>query len=163
MKVEDPVRKTQVWISVADAGVVRVKCRQSVLQEYRRFAPAPLNHSWRNPAHKNADTQTGRKPSETAKETQWKPYNFIGFGDIHGPKPFELLGFDDIHGPKPYKYIRFGAIHGPGFNPKWSVCGPKKPSNRLWPRCSKLCVDGRVARSNGMSRPHLTSGLNKKL
>jgi hypothetical protein len=25
-----------------------------------------------------------------------KPYEFIGFGDIHGPKPYEFIGFGDI-------------------------------------------------------------------
>ncbi len=34
-----------------------------------------------------------------------KPYEFIGFGDIHGPKPFKFIGFGDIHGPKPYKFV----------------------------------------------------------
>ncbi len=29
-----------------------------------------------------------------------KPYKFIGFGDIHGPKPYKFIGFGDIHGPK---------------------------------------------------------------
>ena len=52
-----------------------------------------------------------------------KPYEIIGFGDIHGPKPYEFIGFGDIHGPKPYEFIWFGDIHGPkscefiGFGP----------------------------------------------
>ena len=25
-----------------------------------------------------------------------KPYEFIGFGDIHGPKPYEFIGFGDM-------------------------------------------------------------------
>ncbi len=28
-----------------------------------------------------------------------KPYEFIGFGDIHGLKPYEFIGFGDIHAP----------------------------------------------------------------
>ncbi len=39
-------------------------------------------------------------------------YEFIGFGDIHGPKPYKFIGFGDIHGPKPYKFIGFGDILG---------------------------------------------------
>ena len=39
-----------------------------------------------------------------------KPCEFIGFGDIHGPKPYEFIRFGDIHGPKPYKSIGFGDI-----------------------------------------------------
>ncbi len=26
-----------------------------------------------------------------------KPYKFIGFGYIHGPKPYNFIKFDDIH------------------------------------------------------------------
>ncbi len=37
-----------------------------------------------------------------------KPYEFIGFGDLHGPKPYEFIRFGDLHGPKPYEFIRFG-------------------------------------------------------
>ncbi len=33
---------------------------------------------------------------------------FIGFGDLHGPKPYKFIGFGDLHGPKPYKFIGFG-------------------------------------------------------
>ncbi len=43
-----------------------------------------------------------------------KPYEFIGFGDIHGPKPYAFIGFGDILGPKYYEFIRFGDIHGQG-------------------------------------------------
>ncbi len=42
-----------------------------------------------------------------------KAYEFIRFGDSHGPEPYSFLGFGDIHGPKPYKFIGFGDIHGP--------------------------------------------------
>ncbi len=37
-----------------------------------------------------------------------KPYELIGFGDIHGPKPYKFIGFGGIHGPKHYKFIGFG-------------------------------------------------------
>ncbi len=37
-----------------------------------------------------------------------KPYEFIGFADLHGPKPYEFIGFGDLHGPKPYEFIGFG-------------------------------------------------------
>ncbi len=33
-----------------------------------------------------------------------KPYELIGFGDIHGPKPYKFTGFGDIHGPKHHKF-----------------------------------------------------------
>ncbi len=36
-----------------------------------------------------------------------KPYKYIGFGDIHGPKTYKSTGFGDIHGPKPYEFIGF--------------------------------------------------------
>ncbi len=39
-----------------------------------------------------------------------RPYKFIGFGDIHGPKPYKFIGFGDVHGPKPCKFIGFGDI-----------------------------------------------------
>ena len=42
-----------------------------------------------------------------------EPYEFIGFGVIHGPKPYEFIGFGDLHGPKPYEFIGFGDLHGP--------------------------------------------------
>ncbi len=29
------------------------------------------------------------------------PVNFIGFGDIHGPKPFKFIGLGAIQGPRP--------------------------------------------------------------
>ncbi len=29
-----------------------------------------------------------------------KPYKFIGFSDIHGPKTYKFIGFGDIHSPK---------------------------------------------------------------
>ncbi len=37
-----------------------------------------------------------------------KPYKFIGFGDIHGPKSYKFIRFGDIHGPKPCKFIGIG-------------------------------------------------------
>ncbi len=40
-------------------------------------------------------------------------YEFIGFGDVYGPKPYEFILFDDIYGPKPYEFIWFGDIYGP--------------------------------------------------
>ncbi len=43
-----------------------------------------------------------------------KSYEFICFGDIHGPKPYEFMGFDDIHGPKPYKLIGIWVRLGRG-------------------------------------------------
>ncbi len=30
-----------------------------------------------------------------------EPYEFIGFGDIHGPKPYEFIGFGDLHHGSP--------------------------------------------------------------
>ncbi len=30
------------------------------------------------------------------------------------PKPYEFIGFGDIHGPKSYKFIGFGEIRGLG-------------------------------------------------
>ncbi len=39
-----------------------------------------------------------------------KPYEFTGFGDVHGPKAYEFTGFGDIHGPKAYKFIGFGNL-----------------------------------------------------
>jgi hypothetical protein len=39
-----------------------------------------------------------------------KPYEFIGAGDIHGPKPYEFIGFGDIRSPKPYEFIGFGDM-----------------------------------------------------
>ena len=35
-------------------------------------------------------------------------YNFIGFGDIHGPKAYKFIGFGGIHGTKAYNFVRFG-------------------------------------------------------
>ncbi len=37
-----------------------------------------------------------------------QPYEFIGFGDIYGPKPYEFIGVGDIYGPKPCEFIGFG-------------------------------------------------------
>jgi hypothetical protein len=37
-----------------------------------------------------------------------EPHEFIGFGDIEGPKPYEFIGLGDIEGPKPYEFIGFG-------------------------------------------------------
>jgi hypothetical protein len=34
-----------------------------------------------------------------------KPYEFIGFGGIHGPKPCEFKGFWAMHVTKPYEFI----------------------------------------------------------
>ncbi len=42
-----------------------------------------------------------------------KPYKFIGFGEIQGPKPCEFTGFGEIQGPKPCEFIGFGEIQGP--------------------------------------------------
>ena len=42
-----------------------------------------------------------------------KPYKFIRFGDIQGPKHYKSIGFGDIQGPKPYKFIGFGDIQDP--------------------------------------------------
>ncbi len=49
-------------------------------------------------------------PLQTQFATQFqytfiKPYKFIGFGDIYGPKPYKFTGFGDIYGPKAYKFI----------------------------------------------------------
>ncbi len=39
-------------------------------------------------------------------------YEFLGLGDIDGPKPYEFIGFGDIYDPKPYEFIGFGDIDG---------------------------------------------------
>ncbi len=39
-----------------------------------------------------------------------KPYEFIGFGGIHGPKPYKFIGFGAMEVTKPYKFIGFGAV-----------------------------------------------------
>ncbi len=38
------------------------------------------------------------------------PINYIGFGDIHGPKPYEFIGFGAMDVTKTYKFIGFGDI-----------------------------------------------------
>ncbi len=70
-----------------------------------------------------------------------KPYKFIGFGNIRGPKPYKFIGFGDIHGPKPYKFIGFGAplpshtgTH-PGYHPGPPVCRGLPPCGV----CRLLC------------------------
>ncbi len=47
----------------------------------------------------------GHQRGVKGKKRALKPYGFIGFGDIHGPKSCELMEFGDIHGPKPYEFI----------------------------------------------------------
>ncbi len=64
------------------------------------------------------EKHTGRRDAERSwaelesLDINLKPYEFIRFGDIHGPKPYECIGFGDIHGTKPYNLIRVGDIHG---------------------------------------------------
>ena len=41
-----------------------------------------------------------------------KPYEFIRFGDIHGPKPYEFIGFGAMDVTKAYEFIGFGAMDG---------------------------------------------------
>ncbi len=53
-----------------------------------------------------------------------------------GPKPYEFIGFGDIHGPKPYKFIGFGDIHGPS--------GRRVPARRT-PRSSGSVRRGAAA------------------
>ncbi len=50
--------------------------------------------------------------SRRLRDMRPKPYEFIGVGDIHGPRLYEFIRFGDIHGPKPYTCIGFGDIHG---------------------------------------------------
>ena len=35
-------------------------------------------------------------------------------GEGLGPKPYEFMGFGDIHGPKPYEFIGFGDENNSG-------------------------------------------------
>jgi hypothetical protein len=56
-----------------------------------------------------------------------KPYEFIGFGDIHGPKPYEFTGFGDIHGPKPYEFLGGSKLHPPTEKPLEKVGGEAPP------------------------------------
>ncbi len=39
-------------------------------------------------------------------------YQFIGFGDLHGPKPYQFIGFGDLHDPlsvkQPFYILVFG-------------------------------------------------------
>ncbi len=41
-----------------------------------------------------------------------EPYEFIGLGDIHGPKPCEFIGFDAMEVTKPYWPGRKSSISG---------------------------------------------------
>ncbi len=60
-----------------------------------------------------------------------KPYKFIGFGDIYGPKPYKFIGFGDIHGPKPYKFIGFGGFRRCGYTD--TKLGSTYPGYRAYP------------------------------
>ncbi len=53
--------------------------------------------------------------------TGHKPYEFIGFGDLHGPKSYKFIGFGDLHGPKPYEFIGLGFLAKltRNYNPKF--------------------------------------------
>jgi hypothetical protein len=42
-----------------------------------------------------------------------KPYEFLSFGDIHGPNPYKFTGLGAMDVTKPYDFPRFGDIHGP--------------------------------------------------
>ena len=39
-----------------------------------------------------------------------KPCEFVGFGDIHGPKPHEFIVFGAMDVTKPYEFMGFGAM-----------------------------------------------------
>ncbi len=56
----------------------------------------------REPPGDRDQEQSNKCPSILLKGT--KPYEFLGFGDIHGPKPCEFIGFGDIYGPQPYEF-----------------------------------------------------------
>ncbi len=62
-----------------------------------------------------------------------KPYEFVGFGGIHGPKPCEFIGFGGIHGPKPYEFVGFCYLtRAKTFNEEenaWSITR-KPPGDR---------------------------------
>ncbi len=66
-----------------------------------------------------------------------KPYKFMWFGNIHGPKPYEFMGFGAMGVTKPYKFIWFGNIHGPkSYELKgFGAMGVTKPYKFIYP-CS---------------------------
>ncbi len=43
----------------------------------------------------------GHQRGVKGKRRAAKPYGFIGFGDIHGPKPYESIRFAASMAPKP--------------------------------------------------------------
>jgi hypothetical protein len=66
-------------------------------------------------------------------------YEFIGFGNIHGPKTYEFIGFGNIHGPKRYEFIGYTrnpdlpkarAHRRPGMP---EIRGPGIPGNPEYP------------------------------
>ncbi len=59
-----------------------------------------------------------------------KPYEFLGFGDIHGPKPYEFLGFGDIHGQILYFSFCVPSVL-PGFRPLSGQTWPQYPFKRV--------------------------------
>ncbi len=64
-------------------------------------------------ARKGVPFEGTQEAERSLSDAVTKPYEFLGFGDIHGPKPYKFIRFGDIHGPKPYTFIGFGDIHGP--------------------------------------------------
>ncbi len=119
-----------------------------------------------------------------------KPYKFIWFGEIHGPKTCKCIWFCDIHGPKPYNCIWFGDIHGPKpfklirFDDRGLLCGSFlgcgevgsdavhiRPPDRtsavgIWPTTYVVSVkdvpcDGRARYSTGFSKYGFGKGLGK--
>ncbi len=77
-----------------------------------------------------------------------KPFQFIGFGDINGPKPYDFIGFGAMDVTKPYKFIGFGDINGPKpgilifqvFGRFSAKLGPKTPLERRGSSCSAGCT-----------------------
>ncbi len=50
----------------------------------------------------DAVASTGKQPHSSGPR---KPYKFIGFGDIHGPKPYKFIGFGGSQGPEKHTNI----------------------------------------------------------
>ncbi len=115
---------------------------------------------------KNFRIRAGIGPKPTISLGKWqsgpspgtppgpKPYEVIGFGNIHGPKPYEFIGFGDSYDPKPYKFIGFGggqywsSLQDPAGSPVPAVA----PLQELWATADDLRNEA------AMLRPRLCLG-----